>query len=558
MFKGVHEGHIRSLLEQLEDGRLDRREFLRTATLLGMSASVAYGLLGEASADSVTLTDDPNLPRGGILRIGNRVEAMVMPHAMVNIQSGIIARQTFDYLTDTGHDNITRPNLLEGWETSEDLRTWTLYVRQGVKWNNGRDFTADDVVWNLEHVLDDATGSSVQGLMGGYMLVDYDTGEVDAEGNPRMGKRLWDANAIERVDDFTVRLNCSTPQLAVPEHLFHYALVIQDPEEDGIFQVGSNCTGPFELVEYAPLERAVFRARDDYWAEGPYLDGLEIIHLGDDAATAIGAMASKQVHGLYAADVNNIGGLEVLDHVAVYSATTATTMVARGKCNQAPFTDARVRKALRLAIDPAPVAAVASRDGVVGGHHHVSPIHPEYAELPAFERNVDEARRLLAEAGFPDGLDLELNAPADESWMLNAAQVMVEQWKDAGIRVSIRVWPADQYWELWTEHPFSITNWNHRPLGIMVLGLAYRSGAPWNESSFANEEFDRLLTQAEGLVDVEERRAVMKEIELLMQEEGPITQPFWTSIFTVYDTRVKNFRMHPSFYIYGNQLALES
>lgn len=550
--------YLRTLKSQLADGKIERREFLRTATLLGLSAGAAYACIGEASADSVSLTDKPNMPRGGNLRIGNRVDPLGAPHAMANIQTGIIARQVFDYLTDTGHDNITRPNLLEGWQPSEDLRTWTLFVRKGVKWKNGRDFTADDVVWNINNVLDDAVGSSVQGLMSGYMLEDYDTGEKDEQGNAKMGKRLWDANAIEKVDDYTVRLNCKEPQLAVPEHLFHYAFVIMDPEEGGIMKVGSNCTGPFELVEYDDQIRAVFKARPDYWAEGPYVDTLEIVHLGDDPNTAIGAIASKQVHGLYGASVNNIDALIAQPHVNFYSATTATTMVARGKCNQPPFTDARVRKALRLAINQEDVAKVAAREGIVGEHFHVSPIHPEYAKLPFMGQDIDEAKRLLAEAGFPDGLDLVLHAPADETWMLNGAQVMLEQWKQAGIRVTLQVWPATQYWELWTEHHFSITNWNHRPLGIMVLGLAYRSNVPWNESSFANPEFDRLLTKAEGLVDVEERRKVMAEIQTIMQEEGPVTQPFWTSIFTVYDKKVKGFQMHPSFYIYGNQLALEA
>jgi peptide/nickel transport system substrate-binding protein len=92
----------------------------------------------------------------------------------------------------------------------------------------------------------------------------------------------------------------------------------------------------------------------------------------------------------------------------------------------------------------------------------------------------------------------------------------------------------------------------------MVLGIAYRTGVPWNESEFANPEFDRLLTEAEGLVDVDKRREVMAKIEKIMQDDGPIVQPFWTPIFTFYDKRVKGFQMHPSFYIYGNRLAIEA
>ena len=85
--------------------------------------------------------------------------------------------------------------------------------------------------------------------------------------------------------------------------------------------------------------------------------------------------------------------------------------------------------------------------------------------------------------------------------------------------------PGAQFWEVWDKVPFGMTNWTHRPLGIMVLALAYRTGVPWNESNYSNTRFDALLSKAEGIVDVEERREVMAEIEALMQEDGPIIQP---------------------------------
>jgi peptide/nickel transport system substrate-binding protein len=92
----------------------------------------------------------------------------------------------------------------------------------------------------------------------------------------------------------------------------------------------------------------------------------------------------------------------------------------------------------------------------------------------------------------------------------------------------------------------------------MALGLAYRTGAPWNESSYSNPEFDRLLDKAEGILDVEKRREIMTEVEKIMQEDGPIVQPFWLTLYTFLDKRVKGFRMHPTSYIFGNELAVEA
>src|SRR5205814_2055832 len=254
--------------------------------------------------------------------------------------------------------------------------------------------------------------------------------DKDDKGNPKKSTRLWDANAIQKVDAFTVRLNGKTAQLAIPEQLFHYPMLIQDPAENGEFKVGSNGTGAFTLVESEVGRRQVLKARKDYWGGGPYLD-----------------------------------------------------------------------------------------ESQVGEHHHVSPVHPEYAKLVPFQRDVAKAKRLLAEAGYPNGIDTEIICRPQPGWELLAVQAMVEQWKDAGIRVKINVMPSTQYWEVWTKVPFGFTTWAHRPLGVMSLALAYRSGVPWNESKYSNPEFDRLLSLAEGTIDVAARREVMAQLEKILQDD---------------------------------------
>ena len=112
--------------------------------------------------------------------------------------------------------------------------------------------------------------------------------------------------------------------------------------------------------------------------------------------------------------------------------------------------------------------------------------------------------------------------------------------------------------EVWNKAPVTYTTWGHRPLGVMVLGLAYRSGVPWNESEYSNSDFDRILTEAEGTFDLEERRALTAELEKIMQEDGPIAQPLWRNVFTFMDKRVQGFRMHPSTFMYGEELGLEA
>ena len=542
--------YIPTLKKNFAEGKIDRREFLRTSTLLGLSAGAAYAFVGKVTGESFVRPAKAAMPKGGIIRISMRVLDVKDPHTFSWGTDSNVVRQVCEYMTKTGADNVTRPYLLESWDASDDLKTWTLHVRKGIKWYNGRALTAEDIAWNLHHVLKADVGSSVLGLMKGYML------NVVGEGDAKTTE-LWDANAIEIIDSHTVRLNAKQPQLAVPEHLFHYPFHIIDPEEGGKFGVGSNGTGAFNLVEHEVGKISVLEARDDYWGEGPYIDRLEYHDLGDDTSASLGAIASKQVHGFDEADVLTLDALKAIPHVDIHEVTTAQTGVARMKPN-GPFADPRVRKAMRLAIDTEKVLQAAYRGlGSPGEHHHVSPIHPEYHKLPFMSQDIAAAKKLLAEAGHPNGFEDEI-VIQPVPWEQAAVQAMVEMWKEAGIKININIKPSAQYWETWDKVPFGFTSWTHRPLGVMVLGLAYRANVPWNESSYDNPEFDRLLTKAEGILDVEARREVMGELETIMQEDGPIVQPLWRSSFTAMDKRVKGFEMHPTNYLFANEWAIES
>src|SRR5687767_2926836 len=273
----MSKSHIDKLKVDLAERRISRREFVRYAALLGMSAGAAYATAGLVPGMSPSARAQ-DLPKGGTLRLGSRVKDIKSPHTYSwGAWDSNISRQVVEYLTLTDENNVTHPYLLKKWEASPDLKTWTLFIRQGIKWHNGKDFTADDVIWNIERVLDPAVGSSVLGLMKGYMLVD-----VEENGQPTT--KIWDANAIERVDDHTVRLNCQAPQVAVPEHFFHYPFAMLNPEDNGGFGVGAIGTGPFELVEFELGKRALLRARPDYWGTPANLEGVEIVDMGDDPA----------------------------------------------------------------------------------------------------------------------------------------------------------------------------------------------------------------------------------------------------------------------------------
>jgi peptide/nickel transport system substrate-binding protein len=224
-----------------------------------------------------------------------------------------------------------------------------------------------------------------------------------------------------------------------------------------------------------------------------------------------------------------------------------------------PFDDPRVRLAMRLATDPEKTLEVAhAKLGRIAEHHHVAPIHPDYKKLEPFTRDVERAKKLLSEAGYPDGIDTEIVVKSDPPWEATAVTAMVEQWKEANIRCRINLVPSSKFWEAWDKVPFGFTFWVHRPLGVMVLALAYRTGVPWNESKYSNKELDDLLTQAEAVVDAKSRSDIIGRIEKILQEDGPIVQPLWRSLFTYYDKRVLGYKQHPTRYIFGEELALKA
>ena len=330
-----------------------------------------------------------------------------------------------------------------------------------------------------------------------------------------------------------------------------------DPEEGGVFGVGSNGTGPFRLVELEVGRRAVLEAVPDYWGEGPHLDRVELVDVGGGDQAIVGALISGQVHGAFQVQPEFVPALEARPELAMHEVTTADTAVTRMNCRVAPFDDARVRRAFRLAVDPARAAAVAFGPfATPAEHHHVAPVHPEYAALSPWKRDVEAARALLAEAGHPKGVEVTLTIQQNPAHHLRNATALKEMWAEAGIECAIEVVPNPQYWDVWLDAPLGSTVWAHRPLGVINLALAYRSGVPWNESGYANPEFDRLLTEAEARPDPEARAAVTAEIQRLMQEDGPIVQTYWKKLLTFADVRVMGFEMHPTYQIFFERLAL--
>lgn len=515
-----------TLVKSSREGRIDRREFLALSSVLGLGAAV-----GLSMAPHAAMAQTPK--RGGVLRVGQQVLAINDPRVYDWPQKANVARQFCEPLVRWQPDGSFTPSLLESWEVSDDARTYTLKVRQNATWTNGDAFTADDVVFNIRRMAD----ATVEGNSMATRLVALRNGE----------EKTAAEDAVVKLDDFTVQLNLRNPDITLIPSFGDYPALCVHPSfpDGGDLAQAPIGTGAFELVSFEVGVRAVVKRRENgaWWGGEAYLDGIEFIDLGTDESAFLAAFSGGEIDmndetSPDFADANDAAGL------VRESAVTATTMVARMNTQVAPFTDVRVRQAMQLAVDNAVVLELGVAGlGSVAENHHVAPVHPEYAEIPKVAPDPAKALAMLTEAGHAE-TEIELIS-IDEGWLATTSDAIAGQLRDAGVKVKRTVLPGATFWDGWTKYPFSTTSWGARPLGVQIYALAYRSGEAWNESAHSNPEFDAKLEQALGIFDPDKRRALMAEMQKMLQDSGVIIQPYWNELIMHRIEAVQGYRRHP-------------
>ncbi len=526
------------LARALRDGHIDRRDFMSSATSLGLGAAAACALGGLP----LHAQDQPRIARGGTLRIQQNVKALRDPRSYDWSEMGNQTRGFLEYLVEYNGDGAFRGMLLDSWQVNDDATRYVLNLRRGITWSNGDSFTASDVAWNIARWCDataprNAMASRFPGL------VDAETGQL------RDG-------AVHTPDDLTVTLDLSAPDITLIASFSDYPAAVLHPSYDGgdPFAHGIG-TGPFRPVELVVGDRCVLERHPDHawWGAevfgGPYLDRVEFLDLGTDPSNWVVRAEAGQIDLLYETVGDFIDVMDSIGWTRTRTESAATAVIranARAEIDgRTPYDDARVRRALALAVDNAICLELGyAGRGTVAANHHVSPMQPAYADIGPATHDPAQALADLTEAGLADFVHTLITL--DDEWQRNTGDAVAAQLNDAGLRVRRAILPGTEFWDSWKEFPFSLTQWNHRPLAVQVLNLAYRSGAAWNETGFANPDFDALLDQAMSLADPDRRRPVMRRIETILRDQGVIIQPYWRALYNHHNGRLVNAEKHPA------------
>lgn len=470
--------------------RLSRRGLLAAAA--GGAGLVLSGC-GGSEASVLEAGDTP--VSGGTLRVGiTGGGASDTVDAHVPLGTGDAARMFNLYDTLFAYDADYRvvPSLAESAEPNETGDQWTITLREGVRFHDGRPLTPADVKATFERIMDPE--------------------------DPKSGaSKLATLESVEEVDERTVRFVLGSPDAALTDALAQYVMGIVPQDYDPADPIG---TGPFRLTDFEPGGTTHLTAFDDYWQGRAHVDEVLLMNFDDEDAL-MNSLLSSQVDVIAQVPLPLVHVVSEDPRIQVITSETGNWVPFTMRTDTAPFDDPRVREAFKLVIDREQMVEVAFAGQGRIGNDMYSPFDPGYPqEVPQRERDIVRAKQLLSEAGHPDGLSVELVTAPIQAGAVEAATVFAEQAADAGIDVSLRRVDATTFFGSgYLEFPFAQSFYYTRNFLPQAADTSLPD-SPYNETHWDQPEFTRLVAQARETLDDAEREELTRRAMQLHHDEG--------------------------------------
>ncbi|QEX22663.1 peptide ABC transporter substrate-binding protein [Hypericibacter adhaerens] len=503
---------IAYLQRQIMRGRLSRRAFLGRATALGLSAASAsllfaqaaraatpqkgghlvYGLVGGASTDSL----DPAL------------DSSQVPYHF--------GRCWGDVLIETSPtDGTAVPWLAESFDSTADAQTWSIKLRKGVTFHNGKDMTSADVVATLLRHSDEKSKSGALGIM-------------------------RDIAAIEADGQYAVTLKLKAPNADLPYLISDYHLIIQPEGGDPNAGIG---TGAYMVDSVEHGVRYTGKKNPNYWnPDLGHVDSIEILVINDQTAR-MSALQSGQVHMVNRVDPKAAKLLAKAPGVEIVPTAGKGHYVFIMQCDKPPFDNLDLRLALKFAMNREEMLKqVLQGFGTVGNDF---PINSAYAlfpdDIPQRPYDPDKAAFHYKKSGHSGSVLLRTSDVAFPG-AVDAATLFQQSAAKAGITVEVKREPGDGYWSnVWNVQPFCTSYWGGRPTQDTMYATAYLSTADWNETKWFRPDFDKLLMQARAELDDTKRKATYREMALMVHDEGGIIVPMFNDYIDGKSDKVQGY-----------------
>lgn len=488
-----HTGGLRN-----EHGPAARRRALSRRGFLGVGATAAVFALAGCGANSQQAfsgTEATGAPEpGGILRVGlagGGAADTVDAHIPVGTADAGRVLNLYDTLYEFDENYMPVPALAESAEPVEDGRAWIFKLRQGVTFHDGRPLTAADVVFTYDRV------------------TDPDDPKAGASGLASLAKSV-------AVDDHTVRFELSEPDSMFIDSTAQYSMGIVPANYDPAKPVG---TGAFSLGLFEPGQITVLKKNPDYWREAPLLDEVHMVNFNDEDAL-VNALLSSQVDAVGQLPLALVDVVGTDPRIFTVMSETGSWLPFTMRVDVEPFNDPRVREAFKLVVDREQmVEQVFSGHGTVGNDMY-APFDPGTPDLPQRTRDIAKAKQLLADAGYPDGLDVEMVTAPIQAGAVESAQVFAEQASEAGINVSLRrVDTTTFFGDGYLQYPFSQDFWYTRNF-LPQTANGTVPDAPFNETHWSDQEFIDLYNKARATLDDDERNQLVAQAQEMLYNDG--------------------------------------